>query len=381
MLGGGPCAFIGNVHRLAISQSQQARLVAGVFSQSQEKSLEIATQYGLNTQRIYPSYQALFDKESTYTGPEPLDFVVVVTPNHMHYEMVKAGLEKGFHMVCDKPLCTDSKEAETLYKLSKEQNCILALTYNYTGYPMVKEAQQIIQSGAIGSIRRITVEYLQGWLSEAIEKTGARQAAWRTQASLAGKSCCVGDIGTHAENMIHYLTGLDYEKLSANLNTFVKGRQLEDDAHILLEYPGGIQASILASQILEGEENNFSVRIYGSEGHIKWYQEKPYELTVYKKGQPQQVYKAGNAYLNANTTQHHVLPPGHPEGFVEAFANIYKAIIQKIQNPASIQKADFPSSIDGLRGVHFVEDVLKSHQSKSWVQSSFTNDIHKGGYS
>lgn len=381
MLGGGPGAFIGNIHRLAIAQSQQAELVAGVFSQNHQNSLKLAESLALNPTRVYNNYQNLFKNEKQYSGPDPIDFVVVVTPNHLHYEMVQAGLYQGFHVVCDKPLCTNSLEAQKLYQLAQKNNRILALTYNYTGYPMVKEAQKIIQKGEIGKIRRITVEYLQGWLSEDIENTGAKQAAWRTQASLAGKSCCVGDIGTHAENMIHYLTGLDYKRLSAHLNTFVEGRQLEDDAHILLEYPDGIQASIFASQVLEGEENNFSVRIYGSEGHIKWYQEKPFELTVYKKGQPLQIYKAGNDYLNANTTQHHVLPPGHPEGFIEAFANIYKSIIQKIQNPEKAESSDFPNGLDGLRGVHFVEDVLKSHQIKTWINSSFKSNIHKGGYS
>jgi predicted dehydrogenase len=377
MIGGGPGAFIGAVHRKAAALDGEMELVAGAFSSSPEKSRQQGAELFLHSNRVYGSYQEMAEKESRLPKDERIDFVSIVTPNHNHFEIAKTFITAGFHVVCDKPMTTTLADAEELCRLVKKHDVIFGLTHNYTGYPMVKQARELIKQGALGTIRKIVVEYPQGWLATFLESSGAKQAVWRTDPEQAGVAGCFGDIGSHAENLAHYITGLEIEEICADLTTFVPGRKLDDDANTLVHYEGGARGIMYASQISVGEENNLSIRVYGTKASLKWRQEEPNYLYLRHPGEPEQIYKRGNGYLAAVAAHNSRLPSGHPEAFIEAFANIYRnagrTIAAKISGAAPSEfDTDFPTVQDGARGVHFIHAVVKSSRQRGWMKARYT---------
>ncbi len=377
MVGGGPGAFIGAVHRKAAALDGEMELVAGAFSSTPEKSKQQGAELFLNPDRVYGSYQEMAEKESRLPKDERIDFVSIVTPNHNHFEIAKTFITAGLHIVCDKPMTTTLADAEALCRLVKKHDVIFALTHNYTGYPMVKQARELARQGALGAIRKIVVEYPQGWLATFLEGEGAKQAVWRTDPNQAGVAGCFGDIGSHAENLAHYITGLEIEELCADLTTFVPGRKLDDDANTLVHYEGGARGIMYASQISIGEENNLRIRVYGTEAGLEWRQEEPNYLSVRRPNGPEHIYKRGNNYLAPVANHHSRLPSGHPEAFIEAFANIYRnaghAIAAKIsgKKPGEFD-ADFPTVQDGARGVHFIHAVVQSSRQRGWMKARYT---------
>lgn len=373
MVGGGQGAFIGAVHRAAALMDGQIELVAGAFSSDPERSRASGQDLFLPDHRVYASYAEMARAEAALPEDQRIDFVAIVTPNKTHYPIAKTFLEAGFHVVCDKPATFDLKEAKALRKVIAKTGKVFALTHNYTGYPMVKEARAQVRKGKLGRILKVVVEYPQGWLLENIEMTGQKQAAWRTDPTQAGASCCIGDIGTHAENLVRYITGLTIESLCAEFTTFVKGRKLEDDGNILVRYAGGAKGILYASQISNGEENDFNIRIYGEKGSLAWRQEDPNELVWKANGQPRQIFRPGNPYLSPAAAAACRLPAGHPEAFLEAFANIYRNAAQAIRDRLEGRKAkadyDFPDIEDGVIGMAFIETTVKSAASaRKWTK-------------
>ena len=376
MVGGGPGAFIGDVHRKAALFDGQMDLVAGVFSSNPEKSQAQGRALFLSPDRVYGNFQEMAEAEAGVAAADRLDFVAIVTPNHTHFEIAKAFIEAGFHVICDKPMTNTLEEAEELCQLVARHDVVFALTHNYTGYPLVKEAKRLVRKGALGQIRKIVVEYPQGWLANPIELEGQKQAAWRTDPQRAGVSSCIGDIGSHAENLVHYVTGLEMAEICADLTTFVPGRRLEDDGSVLVRYEGGAKGILYASQISVGEENNLRLRVYGTEAGIDWRQENPNELVVRHLDAPEEVMRRGNAYLGPWATAATRLPSGHPEGFYEAFANIYRNFGSTVQarlsgeTPSEID-LDFPTVQDGARGVHFIHTAVESSEAGGWVDARY----------
>lgn len=378
MVGGGPGAFIGAVHRRAAALDGEIELVAGAFSSSPEKSKAQGQELFLDPGRVYGSYQEMAEKESKLPEGERIDFVSIVTPNHMHYPVAKTFIEAGFHVVSDKPMTTTVEEAEDLCRLVAKHDVVFALTHNYTGYPMVKEARELVRQGKLGTIRKIVVEYPQGWLATLLESEGAKQAVWRTDPKQAGVSSCIGDIGSHAENLAHYITGLEMDEICADMTTFVPGRKLEDDGNILVHYQDGVRGILYASQVSVGEENNLGIRIYGTEASLEWHQEYPNDLIVKYPNAPRQVLRRGNDYLSDIAKHNSRIPSGHPEAFIEAFANIYvnaaRTIAAKIAGEApGPYDTDFPTVQDGARGVHFIHKAVESGKSSAkWVDARYT---------
>ena len=372
MVGGGLDAFIGGVHRMAANLDGQIELVAGCFSSDPEKSRRSGEALFLNPARVYASFQEMAEREAALPENERIDFVSIVTPNHMHAPVATCFLERGFHVVCDKPMTFTLDEAKALRETVRKTGKIFALTHNYTGYPMVKEAREIVRRGDLGSILKIVAEYPQGWLMDQIEASGQKQAAWRTDPARAGASCCLGDIGTHAENLGRYITGLEIESLCAEFTTFVAGRPLEDDANLLVRYKGGAKGVLYASQISSGEENNLNIRIYGTKGSLAWVQEQPNELKFQPKDQPAQTLRRGNGYLSDVAKHFTRLPSGHPEAFLEAFANIYLEAIAAIRDRVEGKQPrayDFPTVEDGVYGMAFLETAVQSARSESkWTR-------------
>ncbi|MFI4898718.1 MAG: Gfo/Idh/MocA family protein [Phycisphaerales bacterium JB059] len=370
MVGGGTDAFIGAVHRLAAALDGRARLVAGALSSTPQRSLDSAKALGLDPDRAYESYQQLIERESARPESERVDFVSVVTPNHLHHPIVKACLEAGLHVVCDKPFTMTSAQALELRDLAARRNLLCAVTYNYTGYPLVREMRSIIASGILGPIRKVFAEYHQGWLATPLEQTGMKQASWRTDPERAGIAGALGDIGTHAENLVSFVTALEIESLCADLTAFVPGRTLDDDASVLLRFKGGAKGSLTCSQVCVGEENGLTLRVYAESGGLIWRQERPNLLEMTSlDGDRRLITRGGDRSPDAtNATR---LPPGHPEGFIEAFANLYRGVCDAIEarrdgrNDASNLT---PTADDGLRGVRFVERCVQSAQLGSgWI--------------
>ncbi|NUM75417.1 Gfo/Idh/MocA family oxidoreductase [candidate division KSB1 bacterium] len=377
MVGGGPGAFIGAVHRKAAALDGEMDLVAGAFSASPEKSRQQGAELFLNPNRVYGSFQEMAEKESRLPEGERIDFVSIVTPNHNHFDIAKTFITAGFHIVCDKPMTTTLADAEELCRLVKKHNVIFALTHNYTGYPMVKQARALVHQGALGTIRKIVVEYPQGWLSTFLENEGAKQAVWRTDPAQAGVAGCFGDIGSHAENLAHYITGLEIDEICADLTTFVPGRKLDDDANTLVHYEGGARGIMYASQISIGEENGLRIRVYGTQAALEWRQEDPNYLHVRFGDKPEQIYKHGNSYLAPIAVHNSRLPFGHPEAFIEAFANIYRNAGRTIAAKIAGEKPgefdiDFPTVQDGARGVHFIHAVVNSSKQRGWLKARYT---------
>jgi predicted dehydrogenase len=377
MVGGGPDAFIGAVHRKAAALDGEIELVGGAFSSSPEKSRQQGEELLLDASRVYGSYQKMAEAESQLPEGDRIDFVSIVTPNHVHFDVAKTFIEAGIHVVCDKPMTTTVEDAEELCRLVKQHDVVFALTHNYTGYPMVKQARELVKQGALGTVRKVVVEYPQGWLATFLEGEGAKQAVWRTDPNQAGVSSCIGDIGSHAENLAHYITGLEMESLCADLTTFVPGRQLEDDGNLLVHYHGGARGVLYASQISVGEENNLRIRVYGTEASLDWHQENPNYVSVRFPDGPEHIYKRGNDYLAPIAVHNSRIPFGHPEAFIEAFANIYvnatRTMAAKIsgEQPGEFD-SDFPTVQDGARGVHFIHKTVESGNQRAWVDASYT---------
>lgn len=375
MIGGGRGAFIGGVHRIAAAIDQQIELVCGAFSSNPEKSKASGADFFLPPERSYGSFAEMIETEKSLPADVRMDCVSIVTPNHMHFPPAKMALENGFHVICDKPLCFNMEEAYELERLVKETGLIFALTHNYTGYPMIKEARAMARNGDLGDIRKIVVEYPQGWLATKVEATEQKQASWRTDPKRSGIAGAVGDIGTHAENLAEYVTGLKITELCADVTTFVDGRLLDDDANVLLRFDNGAKGVLHCSQVSVGEENDLNIRIYGTKGGLQWRQEQPNTLIARWLDKPTQILRPGVQNKYAETGAHmRIPPPGHPEGYLEAFGNIYRNVSKCIQarlegrEPDPVY-TDYPTVEDGVRGMLFINRVVESGKSdQKWVK-------------
>lgn len=372
MVGGGPGAFIGGVHRQAAALDGEIELVAGAFSSSPEKSRQQGRDLFLDPARVYDSWEAMVEGESRLPEGERIDFISIVTPNVSHFQIARAFLEAGFHVVCDKPMTTTLEDAEELCRLVERKGAVFALTHNYTGYPMVKQARELVRQGKLGTIRKIVAEYPQGWLANA---SGINM--WRLDPKVAGISSAVGDIGLHAWHLARYISGLEVEAICADNTTFGSGYELEDDANLLVHYEGGARGIIYSSQISVGEENGLRVRIYGTEAGLDWRQENPNYLDLLYVNEPARIYKRGNDYLDPIVRHNSRLPFGHPEAFIEAFANIYlnasRTMAARItgEEPGEFD-TDFPTVQDGARGVHFIEAAIRSGTEQTWIDARYT---------
>lgn len=374
MVGGGRGAFIGAVHRMAAALDGEIELVCGAFSSNPERARASADDLHIASQRGYGSYEEMIKTEASLPEDVRMDFVSVVTPNHMHYAPTAMALAHGFHVICDKPLCLTMEEAIDLETKVNASGLLFALTHNYTGYPMVKQARAMIADGELGEIRRLVVEYPQGWLSTKLEDGDQKQASWRTDPLRSGLAGAMGDIGTHAENLAEYISGLQIKEICADLHTHVEGRMLDDDGSMLLRFNNGARGVLYASQISAGEENNLRIRIYGEKGGIEWAQMEPNSLIVRWLDKPVQILRTGSHGLHPSAQMHTRIPAGHPEGYIEAFANIYRNFAKCVQaridgkTPDPVY-LDFPGVKDGVRGMRFVESVVRSSASTvKWVE-------------
>ena len=372
MVGGGKDAFIGGVHRIALRLDGYYELVAGSFSSNFDNSKETGKDLGLAEDRIYKTYQEMAEKESSRS--DAIDVVAIVTPNHLHVPIAKIFAEKGIHIICDKPLALSSKEAISLKNIVESKKLIFALTHNYTGYPMVRHARSLIEKGDLGSIRVIQAEYPQDWLTTKAEDSGLKQAEWRTDPKRSGGGGCIGDIGTHAFNLIRFITGLEIEELSADIHTFVKGRLLDDNAQIMLRFKGGAKGALWSSQVAVGNENNLKIRIYGENGGIEWRQEDPNYLYYTEFGHPTQRVTRGSGNVSKEAKDVTRIPPGHPEGYLEGFANIYNDVYKKLYAQINNQNYDdsndcYPTINDGVEGMRFIETALESSKNNGkWIR-------------
>jgi predicted dehydrogenase len=375
MVGGGTDAFIGAIHRLAALMDNQIELVCGCFSVNPEISKSSGKLYFLPENRVYETYQEMFEKEAKLYEGERMDFVSIVTPNFVHFDPAIMALDNGFHVVLDKPITFTLEEALKLKEKIAETGLTFALTHTYSGYPAVKHAKQMIADGKLGKIRKIFVEYPQGWLSSKLEDTGNPQASWRTDPKRSGKAGCMGDIGTHAHHLAEYMTGLKVTELCAELNVFVPNRLLDDDGACLLRFDNGAKGVLMATQIAAGEENAIRIRVYGDKGGLDWFQHEPNSLIVKWLGQPMQVLRVGTSLDSAVAAHNTRTPGGHPEGYLEAFANIYRNFSLTVRAKANGQQPtaemlDFPGVEDGIRGMQFIDTVVKAgyDDEMKWVK-------------
>ena len=375
MVGGGTDAFIGAVHRLAAFMDNQIELVCGCFSINPEVSKSSGKLYFLPEERIYTTYQEMFKKESKLPEGERMDFVTIVTPNFVHFDPAVVALDHGFHVVLDKPMTFTLEEAYKLKEKLDETGLTFALTHTYSGYPAVKHARKMIADGQLGKIRKIFVEYPQGWLSSKLEDTGNAQASWRTDPKRSGKAGCMGDIGTHVHHLAEYMTGLKVTELCAELNVFVPNRLLDDDGAAFLRFDNGAKGVLMATQIAAGEENAIRIRVYGDKGGIDWEQMEPNTLRVKWLGQPMQVLRVGTSLDSAVAAHNTRVPGGHPEGYLEAFANIYRNFALTVRARANgeeptAEMLDFPGVDDGIRGMQFIETVVSAgyNDEVKWVK-------------
>lgn len=371
MVGGGIDAFIGEVHRKAVALDDTATLVAGALSSTPERSLDSARKLGLPEDRSYETWQELVERESS--RPDPVDFVAIVTPNHTHHPIAKACLEAGLNVVLDKPMTITSEEARELAHLANEKSLVCAVTYTYTGYPMIREAAELVRTGALGDIRRVEVNYIQGWLAENLAASGHKQAAWRADPAKAGAGGALGDIGTHAENLASFVTGLEIDAVSAELTSFVPGRALDDDCMIRLRYAGGAKASLNISQVAIGDENRITISVHGDAGSLWWSHENPNDLRVSTKDRGTYFLTRGQDALSDRAKAASRTPPGHPEGYLEAFANIYRGVAELIRAQKRGTEIgplgrDVPGPESGVRGMAFIERCVQSNeQNAAWV--------------
>ncbi len=376
MVGGGRGAFIGAVHRIAAAMDQQVELVCGAFSSDPARSKASGADFFLPADRCYGTFEEMIKAEAKLPLGERMDFISIVTPNHMHFPPAKMALEHGFHVLSDKPATFSLAQAKKLAEIVKKTGLLYGLTHNYTGYPLVKQAREMVASGVLGKIRKVVVEYPQGWLATRLEASDQKQAAWRTDPKRSGAAGCIGDIGTHAENLAEYITGLQISELAADITTFVKGRKLDDDGNVLLRFKGGAKGVLHASQISVGEENNLNIRVYGEKGGLEWHQNEPNTLLVKWLDQPMQVYRTANGYLGKAALAAGRTPPSHPEGYLEAFANIYRNFATTIRArldgkklPKGDLALDYPKIEDGIRGMAFIEAVVaSSKKNAAWTK-------------
>lgn len=374
MIGGGMGSFIGAIHRNAAFLDNKIELVSGCFSSSFENSLQTGKDLYLDKERVYKSFEEMLSKESTLSKSERIDIISIVTPNHLHFRPAMMALEKGFPVIIDKPLSFNSIESNKLQRKVEETGLPFAVTHTYTGYPMIKEAKYLINSGKIGKLRKVAVEYPQGWLSSRLESTDNKQASWRTDPKKSGKSGSMGDIGTHAANMVEYITGKKILKLFSKVNIFVDGRPLEDDGNVLISLEDNIEGNLMTSQVATGEENDLKIRVWGEEGGIEWKHSDPNSLILKLNGSPNQIFRAGvdNSYLSDFALANCRTPSGHPEGFIEAFANIYRNFAYSVNNFYSNKKDnplhDYPNVRQGHRGMKFIDAVIESSDRKKWIK-------------
>jgi predicted dehydrogenase len=373
MIGGGPGAFIGAIHRIAANMDGEIELVCGAFSSDAEKSKQTGASLYLLPERVYGSYKEMIQREAELPANERMDFVSIVTPNHLHFEPAKLALENGFHVVLDKPMTFNLAEAKELKDIVEKSGKYFCLTHTYTGYPMLKEARQQVLNGKLGKIRKVYVEYPQGWLSTLLESSGNKQADWRTDPTKSGAAGAIGDIGTHAFNMAEYITGLKVTKLCADINIIVEGRKLDDDGSVLLKFDNGASGILFVTQVAPGEDNNIRVRVYGEKGGLDWSHKEANTLYIKWLDKPTEIWRAGESYLGSFAKHNSRTPAGHPEGYLEAFANHYRnfALCVKAQMSGEKPKEewlDFPGTEDGVRGMMFIEKVIKSGRSeKKWI--------------
>ena len=382
MVGGGQGAFIGAVHRMAARLDNGVEFVAGALSSTPERSKESGRALGLAHDRTYGAWEEMIAGEHARSRDDRIDFVSIVAPNDCHYPCAKGFVEAGFNVVLDKPMVHTSTQARELIALVRKTGVVFAVTYNYSGYPMVKQAREMVHAGELGVIRKVIVEYNQGWLATKLEDTGQKQADWRTDPTRSGIGGAIGDIGSHAEQLVHYVTGLHIEAVCADLTTFVPGRRLDDDANLLLRFAPrdgddpGARGILTASQICIGKENDLRLRVYGDRGGLEWRQEEPNHLLVHALGEPDRIYRRGDGNLAPEAAAASRLPAGHPEAFIEAFANIYRGVCSAIRHKQGGKAGggepglDYPTVLDGARGVHFIEKAVKSAASEQkWTDA------------
>lgn len=373
MVGGGPGSFIGAVHRMAANLDGEIELVCGAFSSSAEKSSLTGDSLGLATERVYGSFEEMITTEKNLPADKRMQFVSIVTPNHMHYAPAALALQNGFHVVMDKPLVLNMEEAKALQILVQETGLLFCLTHTYTGYPMIKEARQQVLQGRLGNIRKVHVYYPQGWLSEYLEGGDNKQASWRTDPGKSGKAGAMGDIGSHAFNLAEYITGLQVTKLCADINIVVPNRQLDDDGAVLLKFNNGASGLLLATQVAAGEENNVTVQVYGDKGGLEWKQEDCNTLFLKWPDAPAQKLRTGAGYVSSYAQHNTRVPAGHPEGYLEAFANLYRNFALTLQArlagiTAPPEYLDYPGITDGIRGMQFIDTVIESGKSETkWL--------------
>jgi len=374
MIGGGKDAFIGAVHRLAFNMDGQVEMVAGALSINPEIAVESGEILFLDKERIYTDYKVMLEEEAAMATGKRMDFVTIVTPNFVHFEPAMMALDKGFNVVIEKPITFSLEQAKQLKEKVQQTGLSLLLTHTYTGYPMVKHARYLLQSGILGNIRKVFVEYPQGWLSTFLEKTGQAQASWRTDPKKSGAAGSMGDIGTHAFNMAEYVTGLQVTALCAELNIVVEGRKLDDDGAVFLKFNNGATGVLMATQVAAGEENNIKIRVYGEKGGIEWKHEDANTLLVKWLDKPTEIHRAGTGYVSSFASHNSRTPAGHPEGYLEAFANLYRNFVLTLKAKLNGEQPkqewlDFPGVDEGIRGMAFIENVVKSGQSnEKWTR-------------
>ena len=368
ILGGGGDSLIGVLHRVASSMYDRYQLVGGAFNPSLDESIKFANQIGIPTDQVYKDLDALIEKELALPVEKRIEVVSILTPNFLHFPMAKKLLENGFNVICEKPMTTTYEEAKILHELLKKSNTVFAVTYTYTGYPMVRQMRQMIANGDIGKIQKIDAQYYQGWINPIIHDKEQRKSTWRLDPEKSGISCCIGDIGTHAFDMVEYMSGLKVKSILADLNYLYDDNQMDIDGTVLIHCDNDVKGVIRASQIATGEENNFTVKIYGEKAGLKWEQENPNYLYLLEDGQPLRVLKPGHSYNSDLSLDGTKLPPGHPEGIFDSMGNIYKGVAKAIRNEA-YDHGEFPTIIDGVRGMNFIEKAVESHKEGNiWVE-------------
>ncbi len=371
MVGGGQGAFIGGVHRIASRIDDQYEFVAGALSADPDRAKASGLELGLREDRAYGSYEEMARREARLR--DGIEAVAIVTPNHMHFPVAKAFLQKGIHVICDKPLTATLREAKKLAEIAKKSGKVFALTHNYTGYPMARQAREMVQKGELGTIQLIHAEYVQDWLTTKLESTGQKQAEWRTDPARSGAGGAVGDIGTHAYNLACFVSGTDASEISADLTSFVKGRKLDDNVHVMLRFRNGARGMIWASQVAPGNENRLVLRVHGTKGGLEWAQEDPNYLWFAPFGEPKRLITRGGAGAGAAAARVTRVPPGHPEGYLEGFANIYQEAARAILAARSGKKPDkaviFPTVEDGVKGIAFVDACVRSSKKNAgWIK-------------
>ncbi|MDH5474797.1 MAG: Gfo/Idh/MocA family oxidoreductase [Cyclobacteriaceae bacterium] len=367
MLGGGKGAFIGIAHRIAAYMGERYHLIGGAFDVNYELGLEFAKDLELDESRVYPDVEALIENENKLPEEDRMEVVSIVTPNFLHFGMAKRLLESGFHVVCEKPMTMTANEAEILEGLVNSTGKKLCLTHTYTGYPMVRQMKTMIAAGEIGEIQKVDVQYYQGWINPVVHDKELRKTVWRLDPAKSGISSCIGDIGLHGFNLVEYTTGIEINEVLSDLNHLYDDNPLDVDGTVLLRMEGGIKGVLRASQIATGEENNLTIKVYGRKGAFKWGQENPNELTLLKQDEPFQVYKPGHPYNAQFTADSTKMAPGHPEGIFDAMGNLYRGFAKAVRGE-KLEEGDYPNVHDGVRGMHFIEKVVKSNkEGNTWV--------------